>query len=67
MPSTCLIVPYATRKFNKVFHENLMLWEQPGFHRPSDHCVNPCINVFHRAFSNAQCLVINTGTPVQEL
>jgi len=41
--------------------------EQPGFHRPSEQCVNPCINVFHRAFSYAQCLVINTGTPVQKL
>ena len=41
--------------------------EQVGFHRPSDHCVNPCINVFHRAFSYAQCLVVNTGTPVQKL
>ena len=41
--------------------------EQVGFHRPSEHCVNPCINVFHRAYSYAQCLVINTGTPVQKL
>ena len=41
--------------------------EQVGFHRPSEHCVNPCINVSHRANSYAQCLVINTGTPVQKL
>ena len=36
-----------------------MLWEQPGFHRPSDHCVNPCINVFYRAYSYAQCLKLD--------
>ena len=41
--------------------------EQVGFHRPSEHCVNHCIDVFHRAYSYAQCLVINTGTPVQKL